>query len=231
MDEKKFRAFMEKAKKPAGTINGYIKSINIYADFLQSRQPGSTPDEAKPPDIKEFVSWAAQRGENAYRHLWGIRAYYQFMHYSNMENTASEWMEYIQNETRKLGEFPKIDQESVRKLSKIGIKTVNQFLRATDSEEKLSAISKNADVSKTFLLELFKLCNLSRLPGLKKIRCRLFYEAGLDTLAAIAALKPVEVNMILQDYIEKTGFEGIAPTIGEAEITVLMARFLPEKIT
>lgn len=32
-------------------------------------------------------------------------------------------------------------------------------------------------------MELFKLSNLSRLPGLKKTRGRLFYEAGLDTLA------------------------------------------------
>ena len=231
MDEVKFKAFMEKAKKPAATINSYIKSINFYAGFLQSRQPTTTPDEAKPIDLQEFVSWAAARGENAYRHLWGIRAYYQSTHFTMMENTASEWMEYLQNETRKLGEFPKVDRDTVTRLSKIGIKTVNQLLREANTGEKLTAVSKKAGVSQEALLELFKLSHLSRLPGLKKVRCRLFYEAGLDTLASIAALEPAEVHEILQGFIERTGFEGVAPTLGEAEITVAMARFLPENLT
>jgi histidyl-tRNA synthetase len=86
-------------------------------------------------------------------------------------------------------------------------------------------------LSEPKLLELFKLSHLSRLPGLKKVRCRLFYEAGLDTLASIAALEPAEVHEILQGFIERTGFEGVAPTLGEAEITVAMARFLPENLT
>ena len=231
MDETQFRSFMQQAKKPARTIEAYINSVNFYAGFLQSRQPMNTPDQAQPPDIKEFVSWAVDKGENAYRHLWGIRTYYQFMQSESLENTASECMEYIQNETRKLGEFPQVDRDCVLKLSKIGIKTVNQLLRAANSEEKLATLSNKAGVSQAAVLELFKLCNLSRLPGLKKVRCRLFYEAGLDTLASIAALQPVEVNTILYDYIERTGFEGIAPTIGEAQVTVSMARFLPEYLT
>lgn len=231
MDESHFRAFMQQAKKPAPTIEAYIKSVKFYASFLQSRQPAKTPDKAQPPDIKEFVGWAAEKGENAYRHLWGIRTYYQFRQSAGMENTASECMEYIQNETRKLGEFPQVDRESVTKLSKMGIKTVNQLLRATNSEAKLTAIASKAGVSRAAILELVKLSNLSRLPGLKKVRCRLFYEAGLDTLASIAALEPAEVNKILQDYVERTGFEGIAPTIGEAQVTVSMARFLPEYLT
>ena len=56
--------------------------------------------------------------------------YYQFEQLVTMENTASELMEYIQNETRKLGEFPKVDQDTLLKLSKIGIRTVNQLLKA-----------------------------------------------------------------------------------------------------
>jgi Domain of unknown function (DUF4332) len=231
MDEKTFIAFMEKANKPIRTINSYIKSVNFYTDFLQSQLEIKTPYEAKPIDIKEFVKWGTERGENVYRHLWGIRMYYQFEQLVIMENTASELMEYIQNETRKLGEFPKVDQGSVRKLSKIGISTVNQLLKAGNNREKLTAISKLTGVSQVALVELSKLSNLSRLPGLKKVRCRLFYEAGLDTLASISALEPIEVQKILQEYVERTGFEGSAPTLSEAEVAVRMARFLPENVT
>jgi hypothetical protein len=231
MDEEKFRAFMEKAKKPTGTINSYIKSVKLFADFLQSQPQTKTPYEAEPIDIKKFVYWGTERGENMYRHLWGIRTYYQFEQLVTMELTASELMEYIQNETRKLGEFPKVNQDSVMKLSRIGIKTVNQLLQAGNRKEKLTALSKEAGISQDALLELFKLSNLSRLPGLKKVRCRLFYDAGLDTLASIATLEPAEVQRILREYIERTGFEGSTPTLSEAEVTVTMARFLPEYLT
>lgn len=231
MDEKQFIAYMQRANKPIGTINSYIKSVKFYTDFLQSQLKIITLYEAKPNDIKEFVKWATERGENVYRHLWGIRMYYQFEQLVIMENTASELMEYIQNDTRKLGEFPQVDQDGVRKLSKIGISTVNQLLKAGNSQEKLSSISKLSSVSLVALLELFKLSNLSRLPGLKKVRCRLFYEAGLDTLASISALEPIEVQKTLQGYIERTGFNVSVPTLSETEVAVRMARFLPENVT
>ena len=230
MNTENFRAFMNQAKKPTGTINSYIKSVVFYADFLQSQRQIKTPDEAKPMDLREFVSWGVKQGENVYRHLWGIRMYYEFKQREAMEKTAREWMEYLQNETRKLGEFPKVDQSSVKKLSAIGITTVNQLLRAGNSQEKLAALSEKSGASQSAILELFKLSNISRIPGLKKIRCRLFYEAGLDTLASIAALQPEEVQKILRAYIEKTGFEASVPVLVEAQVAIAMAKFLPENL-
>jgi hypothetical protein len=230
MEKEKFRSFMKQARKPAGTINSYIKSVEFYAEFLQLHRQIRTPDEAKPVDLKEFVSWGVKQGENVYRHLWGIRMYYEFKQHEAMEKTAREWMEYIQNETRKLSEFPKVDQSSIKKLSAIGITTVNQLLKAGNSQEKLTVLSEKSGASQASILELFKLSNLSRLPGLKKIRCRLFYEAGLDTLASIAALQPEEVQKILRDHIEKTGFEASVPVLVEAQVAITMAKFLPENL-
>jgi len=124
-------------------------------------------------------------------------------------------MEYVQNETRKLGEFPKVDQDSVKKLSAIGIKTVNQLLRAGNCQEKHAALSAQSGASQDAILELFKLSNLSRLPGLKKVRCRLFFEAGLDTLESIAALEPEEVHKILLDFIKKLGLMEAYPLLAK----------------
>lgn len=230
MDEEKFREFMKQAKKPVRTIDGYVKSVEFYAVFLQSQQQVNSPDDAKPTDLEKFIIWGSREGENIYRHLWGIRTYYEFIQHEDMEMRVNEWMEYLQNETRKLGEFLKVNKDSVKKLSAVGITTVNQLLRAGNTREKLLAISEKSGASQASVMELFKLSNLSRLPGLKKVRGRLFYEAGLDTLAVIAAREPEEVNQILEDYIDKTGFEGTAPTIGEAQVTVRMARFLPENL-
>jgi hypothetical protein len=66
---------------------------------------------------------------------------------------------------------------------------------------------------------------LSQLPGIKKIRARLFYEAGLDSYLKIAALEPEEVQQIQKEYIQKTEFKGSVSTYGEALSAVMMARY------
>jgi len=230
MDEKNFREYMKQAKKPTRTIDAYVKSVEFYAVFLQSQQQVNSPEDARPPDLEKFVIWGSREGGNVYRHLWGIRTYYEFIQHEDMVMSASEWMEYLQNETRKLGEFPKVNRDSVKKLSAMGITTVNQLLRAGNTREKLMGVSEQSGASQASVVELFKLSSLSRLPGLKKVRGRLFYEAGLDTLTEIAILEPEEVQQILKDFVDKTGFEGIAPTLGEAQVAVRMARFLPENL-
>lgn len=230
MGKDDFIAFMKQAKKPSGTINGYVNSVRIFEDFLQSRRKGVQLEQADPGDLRAFVDWAAANNENAYRHLWGIRTYYEYKRLTNMEKSSRELMEFIQNETRKLSEFPKVDQDSVKKLSAIGISTVNQLLLKGSTPENRQALAKSSGAPLDSISELFKLSQLSRLPGLKKVRGRLFYEAGLDSLDSIAALNAEEIRSQLQDYIDRTGFAGVAPTVDEAEVAATMAQFLPKDL-
>lgn len=231
METEKFSCYMKQSKKPAKSIQSYVRSLEFYADFLRANRQIDSPDGASPGDLTAFVNWGVQAGENVYRHLWGIRSYYEFIQRTTMEMKVREWMEYLQNETRKLGEFPKVDKNSVKKLSAVGIKTVNQLLRAGYSHEKQAALAEQSGAPEAAILDLFKLSNLSRLPGLKKVRARLFFEAGLDTLESIAALEPEEVHRILQEFVERTGFDASVPTPDEARLAITMSRFLPENIT
>jgi hypothetical protein len=230
MEEQDFIAFMKQAKKPSGTINSYANSVRIFEAFLKSHQKGVQLEEAKPGDLRAFVHWAEANNENTYRHLFGIRTYYEYKRLANMKKSSWELMELIQNETRKLSEFPKVDRDSVQKLSAIGISTVNQLLRKGNTLEKRQALAESSGAPLDSISELFKLSQLSRLPGLKKVRGRLFYEAGLDSLDSIAALEAEEIHSQLQDYIDRTGFDGVAPTVSEAEVTITMAQFLPKDL-
>lgn len=58
----------------------------------------------------------------------------------------------------------------------------------------------------------------------------------LDSMLIFSSLKPrpgqqmMPSHRILKDHIALTGFQGSAPILGEAQFTVKMARYLPEKI-
>lgn len=230
MNEGKFKSFLKQNKKSERTINSYINSVKILEDFLGTHGRKKTLDEAIPDDISAFFSWGKEELHNVYRTFWGIKAYYQFTQATELENTVSELMEYSQNESRLLREFPKTDREAVDKLASVGIRTVNQLLEVskTQRDREELAIKSGADIDS--ILELVKMANLSRLPGLKKVRGRLYYEGGLDTFSKIAALEASEIRRVLSEFVESSGFEGSPPTEGEAQASITMARFLPEII-
>ena len=145
-----------------------------------------------------------------------------------MEMEATKWMAYVQNESRNLNEFPKVNRGDIEKLASIGIITVNQFLKASGTEKAQKDLAEKSGASSETIAELLSLCILSKLPGIKKIRARLFYEAGLDTYSKIAALEPEEVQQAQREYIQKTRFKGSASTYSEAQSAVRMARYLVE---
>jgi hypothetical protein len=72
------------------------------------------------------------------------------------------------------------------------------------------------------ITELVKLSDLARIPGLKKVRARLYYNAGLDTVEKIAHWNPEEMRRMLCQFIKRTGFKGIAPLPKESASTVAM---------
>jgi hypothetical protein len=75
-----------------------------------------------------------------------------------------------------------------------------------------------------------KLSDPARIPGVKKVRARLYYEAGFDTLAKMATCDPEKLIKISAGFIKKTDFKGIPPTPKEAEHTVALAKYLKKYV-
>lgn len=68
---------------------------------------------------------------------------------------------------------------------------------------------------------------MARIRGVKSIRARLYYDAGVDTIEKLAKWDPKELRAALIKFVEKTGFEGIAPLPKENESTIAEAKKLP----
>jgi hypothetical protein len=104
------------------------------------------------------------------------------------------------------------------------------MLEAGRTPQDRRALAEKTGVPLDAVLEYVKLSDLARIPGTKGIRARLYYDAGVDTLEKMAEWDPVELRAMVISFVERTGFDGIAPLPKEAASAVATARRLPKVV-
>ena len=129
-----------------------------------------------------------------------------------------------------LRQFQGVNPEVVAKLEAVGIKNTGQMLAAGQTARKRTALAEEAGVPVGAILELVRLSDLARLPGVKGIRARLYYAAGVDSVEKMAGWEPEALRLMVAEYVERTGFDGIAPLPKEVSSTIANARQLPRVV-
>jgi hypothetical protein len=128
----------------------------------------------------------------------------------------------------KLREFRGVNPEFIAKLEAQGLKTAEQMLSAGRTRRQRAILAKESGVPEKAVLELVQLSDLARLPGVKGIRARLYHDAGVDSVAKMAAWEPEALRRMVTEYVERTGFEGVPPLPKEVSSTVANAQKLPK---
>ncbi len=234
MDEEEFRQFLKRGGRKPHTVDNVVRIVRSYEVYLHKFVEGKTIDQATPDDLEAYVTWYEKDQEiSAKGQLWGIRYYYRFTGNRAMTRRASELREERTAKTRKaflLRDFRGVNLDYMTKLEAAGIRDVKQMLTRGATPTQRAKLASELEIPEEAILELVKLSDLARLPGVKGIRARLYYDAGVDTLEKMAKWDPEELRLMLIDYVEKTGFDGIAPLPKEAAHSVKIARELPKLV-
>ena len=130
----------------------------------------------------------------------------------------------------KLKDFRGVNPDFIEKLANHSIKNADQMLEAGRTSKQRKRLSKEAGVPEAVILELVKLSDLARLPGVKGIRARLYYDAGVDSVEKMAKWEPDALLVMMTEYVKRTGFDGIPPLPKEVSSTIANARKLPKTI-
>ncbi|MFX1565386.1 MAG: DUF4332 domain-containing protein [Promethearchaeota archaeon] len=234
MNEEAFRKFLKQGGRTPHTVDNIVKIVRRYEAYLQKFAEGKGIDEARHEDVEAYVEWFENEEETSAKgQLWGIRYYYRFTGNRALARRVAELREERTAKTRKsffLRDFRGVDSKSVAQLEAAGIRDVKQMLESGATPAKRTALANKTGLPEETILELVKLSDLARLPGVKAIRARLYYDAGIDTLEKMAKWDPEAMRLMLVEFVEKTGFDGIAPLPKEAANSVKVARELPKLI-
>lgn len=111
----------------------------------------------------------------------------------------------------KLKDFIGVDTDQIARLEAIGVKNTTQRLSAGRTAEKRAELVHKAGIPLESVIELMKLSDLARLPGVKGIRARLYYDAGVDSVEKLASWEQDALLVMTSEFVKSTGFPGIAP--------------------
>ncbi len=232
MDEEGFQKFLKKGGRSPRATKGVIVTVLKYERYLREERGLERLDQAKPDDLEAFVLHVEEKKKDAAKkYLHGIHYYYEYTQNNEMRSLASNLRQQrIKQTPFPLRDFLKINPAFIEKLEAQGIRNANQMLTAGKTPKTRQELSTKTGIPAEAILELVKLSDLTRIFGVKSIRARLYYDAGVDTLDKMAQWNPAELRTMLTDFVQRTGFNGIAPLPKEAEFTVKEARKLPRII-
>ena len=231
MDVDAFRQFL---KAGGRSVNAALRAVEYVRQFEEYLELNDVDlDDADPYDLESYVAGLeAEPGISAKLDLWGITYYYQFVDDPIMVHVAATMRrDRVEQTPFRLRQFRGIDQNTTDRLAAAGIRSVEDLLKVGTSASDRAALAVQADVPIAEVEELVRLADLARVPGLKSIRARLYLDAGVRSVADLAARDAEGLTSILREFVAETGFDGIAPLAGETRHAIEIARKLPPLIT
>jgi hypothetical protein len=233
MDVQAFERHLRRQGKKAHVAQTLVGHVTQFAQYLRE-QRDTELQSASVDDLAAFAGWVEdQRKGSAKKVLRGIGLYCDLIGRQDLAARAWAIREAAIAKTRKvfaLKDFRGVDQATIEKLTAEGIVNVKHMVAAGKTPALREALSQKTGIPLEAILEYVKLSDLARVGGLRSVRARLYYDAGVDTIDKLAAWDPEEMRDMFVDFVERTGFDGIAPLPKEARNAVATARKLPRLV-
>jgi hypothetical protein len=229
MDETEFYTFLKRKRRKESAIEQILSYLSDYETFLETHYTGTRIDQTTIESLESYVSWVeSDTGESASKPLWALRYYFDFIENRALSKLAGDLrVERIKRKPFLVKDFRGVNPEDIAKLEALYIENVDQMLDAGRTPKLRKTLAERTDLPLDLILEYVTLSDLARLGAVRSIRARLYFEAGL-TPEIIANWKPEELQVMLTEFVESSGFDGIAPLPKEVRNLVSDARSLPK---
>ena len=127
-----------------------------------------------------------------------------------------------------LKEFPGVDSGAVGRLEQGGIKNARQFFEAALTKEGRASLAEKFGMDTASVLDLTKLCDVSRLYGVGPVFARMLVESGCDTTAKIARCDPPSLFEKLMRINDAKGYTQAKFRVQDMEYCRNFAKNFPD---
>lgn len=223
-----FARFLKKGGRSGSAAQRVQQYVREFETYLQTERHKSLADVTD-GDLQGFVDWIEQQPKaSAKGYLWGLRYYFEYTSDEALYDLAGMLRQArIKRRPFAIRDFRGVDAAAVEKLAAADIRNIEQMLEAGKTPAERAALAEQTGLTDAAILELVKLSDLARVPGIKGMRARLYHDAGINTLEKLAACDPDELLRRTTAFVEQTNFDGIPPLPAEIRYSIEKARQLP----
>lgn len=230
MDEEGFVSYMRKQRKTERTISTCVENVRDFEDFL--KQHGTFLEKASKQNLESFAADHLEK-KRVSKVMWGLSHYFRYVGADHLLCTAGRTREKRVKASRtpfKLRDFRGVDPKHVTRLAEVGVDDTKMMLEAGRTPLMRRELSEKSGLDIGVIEEFVKLSDLARIQGVKGIRARLYYDAGFDLLEKLRNVTSATLLAVTREFVERTGFDGIAPLPKEAESAISTARKMPDLV-
>jgi hypothetical protein len=232
MEREVFELYLRKGGRSESAVERCLKCVSDYENFLIDKRDGKCLEDAQKEDLEQFVEISDRHNASKTKiYLWGIKYYYDFLSNDRMAKFAGELRaDRITRKPFLIKDFRGVDTNYVNKLNQVGIRNADQMIDAGKTPQDRKMLSEKTGIPENAIDEFVKLSDLSRIPGIKGIRARLYYDIGIDSVEKLGSCDPEKLRKTVVEYVEQTGFDGISTLPAEARAAVRKAKNLPKLV-
>lgn len=230
MDEEGFISFMKKKRKTPNTIEVCVENAKEFEAYLG--QFGKSGKTATVDDLESFIADVVEK-KRISKYMWTLDYYLIYLENEVLAKAANQIRQgriKVLRKPFKLKDFRGVRPEHAAALASVGVKDAAKMLEVGKTPKQRNELANKTGLRIEVIEELAKLSDLSRIPGLKGIRARLYYDAGFDLLEKLRIATHDELLRVTREFVERTGFDGIAPLPKEAQGAIDAAKKLPDVV-
>ena len=224
--------FLKYKKKPsAKTLDRYLKDLKLLENYLHKYKEKKNINEAQPKNVEDFINWLKEsEPQRVVSCCKSIGIYFEFLKRYDLKAKAVDIMWESTEKPLELWRILGCHGWTAWFLKQKGIDDVQRMLEYGNTKEKRESLAEVLECPVEEITELTKLAELTRIPGLKRKRARLYFNAGYDNLEKIANSSTEEIIQKLSEYIEMNDFDGWPPEKKEVEEAINIAKHLETRI-
>jgi len=228
MNEADFRKYLKRRGKKPAVVDRNVAAVKAFGAYVREKR-AKTLETVTTEDIDAFVKHLESKKQSAKGHLYVLMNYFHFLGHRDLLQHTSALREARTQKTRRifpLKDFLHVNQEHVKKLATIGIKNVEHMLAHGKTKQQREQLAKRLGIPEDSILELVKLSDITRIGYVKRKLARLYYEAGLDSPARIAAFDPQKLHDFFVKFVAESGWKGMVPNPKDLAHNIQNARKL-----
>ncbi|MHA2246829.1 MAG: DUF4332 domain-containing protein [Candidatus Hodarchaeales archaeon] len=232
INEENFYTYLKKTGRKQHVIERYQGFLGDFEKFLKEEKGIQSAQKANADDLKDFAEFYETEKKTARTALYALIHYYKSIPNEQMALKAQELRKprKAKKSPFSLNQMLGINPKFIERLANVGIKTANQMIEAGKTKSQRLSLAKRLDIPYDIILELVKLSDLSRVGYVRTKFTRLFYNAGIESPAELSKWDNIELRSFLNNFIEKSGWEGIAPFPSDLSNYIEDAKRLPKII-